>query len=191
MKRVENDTSGGCQFECRCKCGKFVVCRGGNLRKGTRSCGCLEKELKTVHGLTGTRVYMAWKRITGRCYNPNNSDFSYYGGRGIRMCESIRASAVNLFALIGDCPEGLTIDRINNDLHYCCGACAECQNNSWPMNLRWATREVQAHNMRSNRFITIGHETKCLSEWARIRGVHRTTIASRLNRGIVGDALFV
>lgn len=47
---------------CVCDCGTEKVFSGGNLKQGTTlSCGCLKRESKTTHGLTGTPE---WKIIT-------------------------------------------------------------------------------------------------------------------------------
>jgi hypothetical protein len=38
-------------------------------------------------------------------------------------------------------------------------------------NCRWATRKEQCRNRRSNKLITIGNETKCMTEWAETYGI--------------------
>jgi len=53
-----------------------------------------------------------------RCHNPNNSGYKNYGGRGITVCSSWRKSVKAFHEDIGDIPEGLQIDRKNNDLGY-------------------------------------------------------------------------
>jgi hypothetical protein len=70
-----------------------------------------------------------------RCNNPNNTTFSYYGGRGIKVCE--RWNDFTAFiADVGERPAGLTLDRIDNDRGY------------EPGNIRWATMKEQYHNRR-------------------------------------------
>lgn len=77
---------------CKCSCdGKEIIIYSESLKKGnTRSCGCLASELTSArnfkHGMTGTRIYIIWRDMIQRCYDPNSISYSYYGGRNIIVC---------------------------------------------------------------------------------------------------------
>lgn len=146
--------------------------------------------MKKRNTLFKTGVWRSWVNMIQRCYNPNNPSYSRYGGAGIRACEFIRASVFNLCALIGHRPaDGMSIDRIDNELGYACGQCAECAGKNWPMNIRWATATTQARNQSDLNYIEIDGQKRCLAEWAEVSGLKRSTVSNRFRSGLRGRDL--
>ena len=168
-------------WECICTCGKTTLVKTGSLRSGaTQSCGCHEGA--STHRLTRTRAYRSWFAANKRCLDPNNKQYPDYGGRGITVCKGWQ-SVENFVADMGQPPQGLTIDRINNDGGYWCGHCEQCIANNWPKNCRWTDWETQNRNQRSNHYITALGKTMTVVEWVHETGIPKNTILNRLNRG--------
>lgn len=134
---------------CRCDCGTEKIVAQSELRSGkTQSCGCLRREVtalnKTKHGNARrglhTKEYLIWRGMLSRCHNPSNPAYPDYGARGISVCERWRSSFSTFLADMGNCPAGLSIDRISNDGGY------------FRENCRWATAVQQAQNRRKRRW---------------------------------------
>ncbi len=119
----------------------------GKLRSGkTKSCGCYARDKAsewgkkaTRHGHAGkrpSRTYQSWIAMRNRCYREKDVHYASYGGRGITVCGSWRASFEVFLADMGERPEGKTLDRIDPDGNY------------EPGNCRWATPVEQRANWR-------------------------------------------
>jgi hypothetical protein len=126
-----------------------------------------------------TPEYKAWMAMNERCANVNHQSYSFYGGRGITVCERWRVSFQSFYEDMGPRPSRHhSLDRIDNDAGY------------FPDNCRWATKSEQQNNIRSNRPITFRGETLNLSQWARKMGLPSDALSRRLNDGwTVEDAL--
>lgn len=134
------------QIICRCDCGNVIKTLLRNLRIGdTRSCGCFRSDevikRSTRHGLTPSgnplpSEYRTWAGMIQRCENPKNKDYSYYGGRGVTVCERWH-TFINFYTDMGERPKGKSLDRIDNSKGYT------------PTNCRWATHSEQMRNRRS------------------------------------------
>jgi hypothetical protein len=94
---------------------------------------------KHGHAITGqvSPEYRSWCAMMARCNNPNSSRYKYYGKRGIKVCERWHDFR-NFLADMGSRPDGLTLDRKNNNGNY------------EPSNCCWATRKKQNNNKRNN-----------------------------------------
>ena len=145
-------------WRCQCDCGEIKTVVGYSLKDGgSQSCGCLSREkakvLNRTHGRYDTETYKSWIHMRRRCNNRNSTQFKYYGGRGIKICDRWNHYE-HFLADMGEKPEGLTIERTDNNGDYC------------PKNCRWATREDQMMNRRNTLFITYRDKTKTLKEWS-------------------------
>ena len=141
LQEAPNDKPYGSKWLCLCDCGNEITAFSNNLRRGnTQSCGCLATELKTRHGLWGSKVYKAWDNMRSRCRNPNATGYENWGGRGIKIFEEWVDDFDKFFEYVSLLPnfgnDGYTLDRINNDGNY------------EPGNLRWATLSEQNKNKR-------------------------------------------
>jgi hypothetical protein len=169
---------GNSLWECHCACGKHYITSSGVLSSPlTRSCGCYRLAIigkaSITHGMANSTEFEIWCGIKKRCFNKNCKHFDDYGGRGVTMCQEWKDSFEAFFRDMGPRPSPRhTIDRYpNNDGNYELSNC------------RWTTKKEQANNRRSSRLITVGSETKTLTEWGESSGLGWSLIATRLNRG--------
>lgn len=138
------------RWVCKCDCGNSTLVAAHQLTSDkTRSCGCLHMEKlrngNKKHGGCYDRLYRVFYNMRDRCNNPHNKSYSYYGGRGITICDDWNdylnfkewaySHGYDETAPKGEC----TLDRINSDGNY------------EPDNCRWVSMKVQCNNKRNNK----------------------------------------
>lgn len=179
IKRAGKDRHGRYLWLCLCKCGRKRKRLGTALKtRAILSCGCLLRAgNRRTHGKVGTRTYRSWKQMKARCRNPKATGFKHWGGRGIDYHHSWETFE-QFFADMGECPAGLTIERIDNNGNYEPGNCI------------WAPYSTQARNKQNTRRITFRGRTQSLKDWTEELGLphHRTYI--RLRRGDSPEVAF-
>jgi hypothetical protein len=171
------------QWKLRCLCKTIMVLRANRFRSGhVKSCGCLynetvkvmgrhqNRERQTTHGMSGSPTYTTWKMMLQRCENPNDPNYSRYGGRGIQVCPRWHVFE-NFLADVGERPEGTTIDRRKNSGNY------------EPNNCRWATAKEQMNNTRQNVVIEFRGVRQTLAQWVETTGLSRKALDWRLKAG--------
>ena len=131
-----------------------------------------------IHGLAGNHlkgvkpasIYKIWANIKQRCHNPDNPRYKDYGGRGITMCERWHTFE-HFYADVGDRPDGLSLDRIDNNKGY------------EPGNVRWTNADTQNKNSRRATMLTYNGKTQCINDWCREIGIAYVTYKRRIRMG--------
>lgn len=176
IKRDEN-RSGRAYWICECDCGNIVSVRGSRLVDGvTKGCGCMKN--KGTHGDAPRggikRLYRIYNNMLSRCNNPNSSEYSNYGGRGICVCKewSDDYMAFKEWAIENGYSDELSIDRLNVNGNY------------EPDNCRWATRKEQSNNKSNHILITLNDVTLNAKQWSKKLGINYQTVVARYRKGL-------
>lgn len=113
------------------------------------------------------REYRIWKAMRARCNAPCNSNTTYYK-KGIKCCRRWQ-SFEHFLSDMGPCPEGFSINRINNNLGY------------FPENCRWADNNTQAKNRGDfTPIYTYKGESHILKDWSKILNINYSTLRNRI-----------
>lgn len=162
-------------FLCQCSCGtERNISRHGLIFGGTKSCGCLQRDVASsvgkTHGHIGKRqdyyTFQSWVSMLNRCNNPSMVQYKDYGGRGIKYVKRWN-NFKNFLRDMGKRPEGKTLNRIDNDKGYS------------KQNCNWATRKEQNTNKRSN----IMFRGECAADASTRLGGEKNMVRKRIKRG--------
>jgi hypothetical protein len=173
--RPETAKDTSARWLCRCDCGNEITTTGHALKGGkTKSCGCYKLEImatsKLRHGMSNTKTHNIWRGILKRCQSEGCEAFKHYGGRGIKVCDRWQTFE-NFLADMGECPTGnYSVERKDCNGHY------------EPNNCIWLLRSKQSENTRRSLKFTINGETKCLSAFARERGLRVGLVYDRITK---------
>lgn len=111
------------------------------------------------------RLYTIYTGMKQRCYNTNDTKYSLYGGRGIKVCDEwMNPKNFEQWALDNGYKDGLTIDRIDSNSDYC------------PENCQWISLSDNSRKTSKAKFITVNGETLTYRQWSNKIGVSHTTI---------------
>jgi hypothetical protein len=116
------------------------------------------------------KSYRVWINMIYRCTKPEHPLWQWYGGRGITVCKEWKTWE-RFHADMGDPPEGLTLDRIDNSKGYSKDNC------------RWITMKEQAGNRRNTcrtQLYEFRGKSQTLKDWAKELGIRYTTLYMRI-----------
>ena len=160
-------------WQCICDCGSVRNVQQGALTTGrTQSCGCLQRERVTTHGMTNTPEFKVWRGMLNRIFHPKPRDLQNYADRGISVSDEWKDSFEVFYRDMGPRPSPKhSIERIDNDKGYC------------KENCKWATAPEQHANKRTNVVIELEGTRLISSEWSRLLGGRAALVRQRLQHG--------
>src|SRR5712675_3372718 len=167
----------------RCACGKIKNVVIYEIIAGkTISCGCSHKYrpdlVKYTHTTTGEfgGIYRSWVAMNSRCYNPKHKSYSYYGGKGVKVCKEWRNN-YQLFldwSLKNGWKKGFQIDK-------------DIKGNGYlysPNTCLWVTpkenNDAPKKGMRGVLYFKWKNRMRSITELSALCGINRSCLFARL-----------
>lgn len=158
--------------ECLCQCGVSTQARLDSLGGAIVSCGCLNAEQRTsagkankTHGMALTSTYKSWAGMWARCTNPNNPKYELYK---TRTPPKEWRSYEKFFEDMGEKPEGLTLERKDNNLPYSKENCL------------WASKTAQSKNTSRVHKVLYKGQQHTLPDLCKLLSINTKTVTTRL-----------
>lgn len=166
-------------IRCRCDCGNEKVFRKYNVLTGnSKNCGCehykslLDRNFK--HGKSRSRIYSTYLGMKGRCYNPNEYAYEWYGNKGIKLCDEWLGENgfMNFYnwAILNGYNDSLSIERIDINKNYC------------PENCKWIPLSEQLLNTSKTIKIESNGNIISVKELSKKYNIPKNTIYSRIKK---------
>lgn len=169
VSRSEKSTPKHGRWLCYCDCGEqcHPTVHALTLGKTVACPVCYQK-----HNMAHTPTYKIWTAMKQRCLNPKCKQYPDYGGRGISVCKEW-LTFEGFIADMGEKPNGLSLDRINNNGPYS------------PENCRWAPMSVQIMNRRNSIFVPTQQGFLSIDQFAKLAGKTRRQIQWWMDSGSI------
>lgn len=123
-------------------------------------------------------IGLVWYEMIKRCYNPRQTFYRHYGGRGITVCDRWRfghGERDGLACFLADMSPLPSpkhqLDRIDNNGNYDLSNC------------RWVTKTEQVRNRRITKFVLCNGERIPLAEACERAGIKYYTALRRTQKG--------
>ena len=129
----------------------------------------LQKNHGNIADIQRRKTFNTWRGMKSRCKNPNDTHWHIYGAKGITVCEKWQQFS-GFLEDMGLRPEGMSLDRIDNNGNY------------EPGNCRWATPGQQSRNTERNIWLEWRGERKTFKDWAIELGLYERGLEFRIEK---------
>ncbi|MGG1486941.1 hypothetical protein ABEI56_23245 [Peribacillus castrilensis] len=177
LEEAERSKNGQRRLKCQCSCGSIKDYDAHKVKKGhTKSCGCKRTkyiaEARTTHDGRLTLLYSKWSGIKRRCFNPNDSHYPDYGGRGITICDEWKDDFATFqeWSYANGYNDTLSIERMDVNKGY------------EPSNCKWIPTIYQAWNKQNSVRLIYKGEVQPMALVAQLENIEHKTLSSRYYR---------